>query len=179
MAGKSNIKKEKQHKKTRDNRGFTLVELIVTLVVLMILLSVSVVGIMAWTEWTEFKKQNEYAQTIFVNAQNQMTEYSVGGKLPVIKEALSSSDGSLSTELTADKLRSMKRAVTTIPIQSGRQWQQTVRNTKAPSVICRAIKGIIRYTWQIRTRLPLTEDFLSTHSSSLKCLRIMYMILLY
>lgn len=108
MAGKSNIKKEKQHKKTRDNRGFTLVELIVTLVVLIILLSVSVVGIMAWTEWTEFKKQNEYAQTIFVNAQNQMTEYSVGGKLPVIKEALSSSDGSLSTELTADKLRSMK-----------------------------------------------------------------------
>ena len=108
MAGKGNIKKEKQHKKTRDNRGFTLVELIVTLVVLMILLSVSVVGIMAWTEWTEFKKQNEYAQTIFVNAQNQMTEYSVGGKLPVIKEALSSSNGSLSTELTADKLRSMK-----------------------------------------------------------------------
>lgn len=108
MAGKSNINKEKQHKKTRDNRGFTLVELIVTLVVLMILISVSVVGIMAWTEWSEFKKQNEYAQTIFVDAQNQMTEYSAGGKLPVIKEALSGSDGRLSTELTADKLRSMK-----------------------------------------------------------------------
>lgn len=108
MTGKSNLKKEKQHKRTRDNRGFTLVELIVTLVVLIILISVSAVSIIAWTEWSEFKKQNEYAQTIFVDAQNQMTEYSVGGKLPTIKEALTDSDGGLSTELPADKLRSMK-----------------------------------------------------------------------
>lgn len=63
------------------NKGFTLVELVVVLVIMGILLGLSVMGMMAWQDWSEFNKQNEYAQTLFVAAQNQLQEYSSNGVL--------------------------------------------------------------------------------------------------
>ncbi len=67
--------------KNKKKGGFTTVELIVTVVILMILASGLIFGIVKWVEYTNFKQQNEYARTIFVAAQNQLTEYSDGGKL--------------------------------------------------------------------------------------------------
>lgn len=68
-------------KRTKDRKGFTLVELIVSMVVLSILLTVSVMGLMAWQDWSEFNKMNEYAETMYLAAQNQLSEYSANGTL--------------------------------------------------------------------------------------------------
>lgn len=77
----SEMSEHKISKKSKYRGGFTTVELIVVIVLLMILASGLVFGIMKWVEWTNFKQQNEYARTIFVAAQNQLTEYSGSGQL--------------------------------------------------------------------------------------------------
>lgn len=68
------------------NRGFTLVELIVTFVILLILASMSIVGVLAYQDYADFKRQNNYAQTLFVAAQSQLTGYSVRGEMENLKE---------------------------------------------------------------------------------------------
>ena len=86
------ITKEKQQKKysfKRDNHGFTLVEMVVTLVVLSIMLSLSVSGLLAWQDWSDFQKENEYAQTLYIAAQNQLSEFSADGRLAELQESLS------------------------------------------------------------------------------------------
>ena len=64
-----------------QNAGFTLVELIIVITVLAILCGISAVGILSWQDWAAFKKENEYAKTLFVAAQNQLSEYSANGRL--------------------------------------------------------------------------------------------------
>ena len=73
----------------RDNQGFTLVEMVVTLVVLSIMLSLSVSGLLAWQDWSDFQKENEYAQTLYIAAQNQLSEFSADGRLAELQESLS------------------------------------------------------------------------------------------
>lgn len=60
-----------------NEKGFTLVELIVSFVILLILASISVVGVLAYQDYADFKRQNSYAQTLFVAAQLTLTGYSV------------------------------------------------------------------------------------------------------
>lgn len=69
-----------------ENKGFTLVELVVSFVILLILSSISVVGVLAYQDYADFKRQNTYAQTLFVAAQSQLTGYSVRGQLDDLKE---------------------------------------------------------------------------------------------
>ena len=64
-----------QKRRCRSNRGFTLVEMIVTMMLLSILLTISVMGLMAWQDWSDFNQANEYAETMFLAAQNQLSEY--------------------------------------------------------------------------------------------------------
>lgn len=78
----------------QKEKGFTLVEMIVTMAVLSILLSVSVFGLIAWQENARFTQQNEYAQTLFVAAQNQMTEYSRNGILERFQTKITDAGGS-------------------------------------------------------------------------------------
>nr|MCR5419835.1 type II secretion system GspH family protein [Lachnospiraceae bacterium] len=59
-----------------NNKGFTLVELIVTLVVIAIMAGLVVSGLLTWRDWAEFNRENEYAETLFVAAQNQLNDYS-------------------------------------------------------------------------------------------------------
>ncbi len=70
---------KRNHKK--HNNGFTLVEMIVTMLLLSILLTISVVGLMAWQDWSDFNQANEYAETMFLASQNQLSEYSANGTL--------------------------------------------------------------------------------------------------
>lgn len=89
----------------KNNGGFTQVEQIVIIVLIMILASGIVFGIMRWVEWTNFKRQNEYARTLFVAAQNQLTEYSESGQLPVLQEAISDTDGAYTNVLDVTRLK--------------------------------------------------------------------------
>ena len=80
----ANIIKEKNNRYNnpmKNNNGFTLVEMIVTFLVLGILLAVSVMSLMAWQDWADFNRENEYAETLFLAAQNQLSEYSSNGTL--------------------------------------------------------------------------------------------------
>ena len=76
----------------KENKGFTLVEMIVTMVVLSILLTVSVTGLLSWQDWSDFNRVNEYAETMFLAAQNQLSEYSANGSLPEFSERVSKAD---------------------------------------------------------------------------------------
>ena len=77
----TNDKNQKQlnvflHTKCMDaHKGFTLVELMVTLAILGILLTLSVSGLLTWRDWSDFNRVNEYAETMFLSAQNQLSEY--------------------------------------------------------------------------------------------------------
>lgn len=70
-----------QKRRCRSNRGFTLVEMIVTMMLLSILLTISVMGLMAWQDWSDFNQANEYAETMFLSVQNQLSEYNANGTL--------------------------------------------------------------------------------------------------
>ena len=72
----------------KNNRGYTLVELVVVMMIMAICLGLAVWGISGWRDWADFKRQNEYAQTLFVAAQNQLTEYSENGLLQELSENL-------------------------------------------------------------------------------------------
>lgn len=77
----------------RKNKGFTLIEMIVAITMLAIILALTVSGLMAWQDWANFKKENEYAQTLFVAAQNQLTEYSATGKLQMLQQDFEGPEG--------------------------------------------------------------------------------------
>ncbi len=72
---------ENKKNNLKNNNGFTLVEMIVTFLVLGILLSISVMSLVAWQDWADFNRENEYAETLFLAAQNQLSEYSSNGTL--------------------------------------------------------------------------------------------------
>lgn len=83
-------------RKYKRNTGFTLVEMIVTLVLLSILLTTSVMGLLAWQDWSDFKQANEYAETMFLAAQNQLSEYNANGTLKEFSKRADSTDNHIS-----------------------------------------------------------------------------------
>lgn len=77
--------------KNNRRKGFTLVELIVTLAILAIVLSASVFGILAYQKYANYKRNNEYAKTIFAAAQSGLTHYKASGELEDLQELLKDS----------------------------------------------------------------------------------------
>ena len=69
-------------------KGFTMVEVIVVVVLMMILASGSVLGISEWQRWSAFRKQNDTAQTLYLNLQNQLTRRIENGREQELLEAL-------------------------------------------------------------------------------------------
>ena len=63
----------------RNTSGFTLVEVIVTLVILSILLTGAVMGIASWNRNSIYKRNNEYAQTLFIAAQTALAQEAAAG----------------------------------------------------------------------------------------------------
>lgn len=76
----------------KDNRGYTLVELMAVLVIFGILLAIAGGGIAAYQKHSAFKKNNEYAQTIFTALQSSMAHAKAGGSLDELSEELSGSE---------------------------------------------------------------------------------------
>ncbi len=74
---KNSLEKLRQKK----NMGFTMTEMIVVICIVLILSGILAFSIGRWIDWADFKKQNENAQTLYLAAQNQMTEYSAHGRL--------------------------------------------------------------------------------------------------
>ncbi len=77
----------------RENKGFTLIEMIVAMAILTIMLSLSVSGMLQWQDWSDFNRENEYAQSLFIAAQNQLSEFAADGRLEDFKAALAESSG--------------------------------------------------------------------------------------
>ncbi|MDO4303615.1 MAG: type II secretion system protein [Bacillota bacterium] len=88
-------------KRESGNKGFTLVEMLVSFVILMILASLSVAGVLAYQDYADYKRQNSYAQTLFLAAQTKLTSYSVRGQMDGLAEAASDTV-ELGTILTPD-----------------------------------------------------------------------------
>lgn len=110
-----------RYNRMKENRtgGFTLVELIVVLVVLGILCSIAVMSIIGWQDYADFKKQNEFAQTIFVAAQTQLTQYGERGQLTALKEQITvDADGDAVEE------SSYLVPVDELGLQDGEIWQK-------------------------------------------------------
>ena len=78
----------KNLRKNNSRKGFTLVELIVTLAILAIVLSASIFGILAYQKYANYKRNNEYARTIFAAAQSGLTHYKASGELEDLQELL-------------------------------------------------------------------------------------------
>ena len=78
----------KNLRKNNSRKGFTLVELIVTLAILAIVLSASIFGIVAYQKYANYKRNNEYARTIFAAAQSGLTHYKASGELEDLQELL-------------------------------------------------------------------------------------------
>ncbi len=68
-------------KYSKNNRGFTLVELLVVLVLMGILLGTVLFAGLGWQDWAQFSKEEAVAEDIFFAAQNQLTELDASGAL--------------------------------------------------------------------------------------------------
>ena len=66
--------------------GFTLIELVVTFVIMLMLTSLSVAGLMSYQDYADYKRQNSYAQTLFLAAQTKLMAYSERGQLEALQE---------------------------------------------------------------------------------------------
>lgn len=74
--------------KNNRRKGFTTVETIVVLVIILLMVGGISLGVVKWIDWTNFKRQNEYARTLFVAAENQLSEYERNGQLEHLSEQL-------------------------------------------------------------------------------------------
>ena len=104
------MKKTLKRTNSIKNKGFTLVELIVIMVILSIIAAISIMGINAWQDWAFFNSANTSAETIFVDAQDQLTAMSLGGGLDALKarmeQAESTDPGVGKLDITALKSES-------------------------------------------------------------------------
>lgn len=77
----------KNRVKKDGNEGFTIVELLAVFTLMLILASVAVVGVLAYQDYADYKRQNNYAQTLFLAAQTKLIAYSESGQLEKLMEA--------------------------------------------------------------------------------------------
>lgn len=79
---------QKKWKAGNHKKGFTTVELVVVTIIILILSGGIILSLVSWYRNAQFRKQNEYAQTIFSAVQNRLTEYSYSGTLEELEDLL-------------------------------------------------------------------------------------------
>lgn len=82
-----NVNMTNKLNKTR-NSGFTLVEMIVAITIVGIMAAITTLSVISWQDWSRFNRENEYAQAMYVAAQNQLTAYSADGYLEEFTRSL-------------------------------------------------------------------------------------------
>lgn len=87
-----------------QNSGFTLVELVVSFVLILMIASMSVVGVLAYQDYADYKRQNSYAETLFVAAQSKVTGYSVRGQMEQL-ETVAINPLEMNTVITPEGIR--------------------------------------------------------------------------
>ena len=74
-----------------DKKGYTLIEIITVLVIIGIVASIALGGLIMYQRHAAFKKNNEYAQTLFSAAQASLSHAKVSGQLEELREELKES----------------------------------------------------------------------------------------
>ena len=74
--------------KRNPKGGYTLVEVITVLAIIAIVAGAAVYGILAYQRYAAFRKNNEYAKTIFTAAQSALTHYKASGELEELNALL-------------------------------------------------------------------------------------------
>lgn len=87
-----------------NQQGFTLIELTVAMTLMLLLMTAGIRGLGGYIRYAQFKKQNEYARSIYLAAQAELTKRSQTGQLagltmlfaddePLDPEGLTGTDG--------------------------------------------------------------------------------------
>lgn len=97
-----------RRKKLSSNKGYTLVEVIVVCIILGILAGVAAGGLIAYQRRSIFKKNNEYAQTIFLAAQTALSQAKNSGQSEELTELLE--NGNEGNELTSSMVKNGAKA---------------------------------------------------------------------
>lgn len=93
---------EKQKRAEYNKKGFTLVEAIVVGVILVLLLSIGGAGMVKYYHYSMYKKNNEYARSIFAAAQSSLTHYKTSGKLTDLEELMKVDENKVSADIAGE-----------------------------------------------------------------------------
>ena len=75
-------------KKIEQNKAFTLQELLIVLALMVVLLAISTLTITNWNKTLKMTELENYAKTIYLEAQYQLTAMEVEGGLPSLYEPI-------------------------------------------------------------------------------------------
>ena len=75
-------------RKSIAEKGFTMVEIIVTMTVFVMLVLVATVGILNWQDYSDRRRQEEYAQNIYLAAQQELASYISKGLLKDLQKSV-------------------------------------------------------------------------------------------
>ncbi len=87
--------------RNKHNGGFTLVEMIGVLAIAAILLGVSVTGYIGYSRYAKYKKNTEYARTIFTAMQSSLTNERSSGTLEEISSKVAGMDCEVPSHATS------------------------------------------------------------------------------
>ena len=71
-------------RKVKQNKAFTLMEMLIVVTLIVILLGVSVIGIADWSKKIKMTELDNYAKSIYLEAQNQLAAMKAEGSLPTL-----------------------------------------------------------------------------------------------
>lgn len=78
--------REKLRTKLKQNRAFTLVEMLVVVAVMVVLLAISIIGLNEIVVSMKMTELDNYAKSIYLEAQNQLIAEKVEGGMPLLAE---------------------------------------------------------------------------------------------